>query len=99
MKSDFEKFVDEIENSRERFWREEYPKMNLDEKKKFWLASTLKGMRTQGEAFADEYSEFSKGWYDFAKENEPDFDHIFKDVADNLGFKFDWNEYSKRIQK
>jgi len=55
-------------------------------------------MRTQGEAFADEYSAFSKKWHDFAMSNEPRFEEIFKYVTNNLGFKFDWNEYYKRIQ-
>lgn len=99
MKSDFEKFIDENENNFIKFWKDEYPKLSLDEKKKYWLASTHKGMRTQGEALADEYSEFSKKWYDFAKENEPNFDEIFKYVADNLGFKFKWEEYNERIKK
>ncbi len=98
MKSEFEKFVDEIESSRKIFWEEEYPKMSLEEKKRYWLASTHRGMRTQGEALADEYSQFSKKWYDFAKENEPHFDEIFEYVTQNLGFKFDWEEYHKRIK-
>lgn len=98
MKSDFDKFIEEVEASRKNFWEEKYPKMSIEEKKKYWLASTHKGMRTQGEAFADEYSEFSKGWYDFAKEHEPNFDEIFDYVTKNLGFEFDWKEYYKRIK-
>lgn len=99
MKSEFEKFIDKNEKEFNKYWSEEYPKLNLEEKKKYWLASTHKGMRTQGEAFADEYSEFSKKWYDFAKEHEPKFDEIFEYVANNLGFKFNWDEYKKRIEK
>ncbi|WP_346986178.1 hypothetical protein [Chryseobacterium sp. POE27] len=99
MKSDFDKFIEEVEASRKNFWEETYPKMSLEEKKKYWLASTHKGMRTQGEAFADEYSEFSKEWYDFAKEHEPQFDEIFDYVTKNLGFEFDWKEFNKRIKK
>lgn len=99
MKSDFDKFIEDVEDSRQKFWNEKYPKMSLEEKKRYWLASTHQGMRTQGEAFGDEYSEFSKGWYDFAKEHEPDFDEIFDYVTQNLGFKFDWEEYNKRIKK
>ncbi len=99
MKSEFEKFIDEMENSRKRFWEEEYPQMSLEEKKRYWLASTHKGMRTQGEALGDEYSEFSKKWYEFAKEHEPKFDEIFDYVTKNLGFEFDWKEFNKRIKK
>lgn len=29
---------------------------------------------------------------------EKDFDEIFKYVADNLGFKFDWQEYNEIIK-
>ncbi|OCA69352.1 hypothetical protein BBI01_14475 [Chryseobacterium artocarpi] len=92
------KEIQEFDNSMNKFWKEEYPKMGFDEKKKYWLASTHKGMRTQGEVLGDEYSEFSKGWYDFAKEHEPDFDEIFDYVTKNLGFEFDWEEYNKRIE-
>jgi len=93
------KEIQEFDNSMNKFWYEEYPKMSLEEKKKYWLAETHKGMRTQGEAFGDEYSEFSKKWYDFAKEHEPNFDDIFDYVTKNLGFEFDWEEYNKRIKK
>lgn len=98
MKSNFDKFIDEAESSGKIFWEETYPKMSFEEKKRYWLASTHKGMRTQGEAFADPYSEFSKEWYDFAKEHETNFDEIFKYVTENLGFDFDWKEYNKRIK-
>jgi len=98
-RSDFEKLVDEIERSRNDFWKKEYPKMSLEEKKKYWLASTHKGMRTQGEALADEYSQFSKRWYDNAKSREPKFDEIFQYVTENLGFEFDLEEYYKRIKQ
>lgn len=99
MKSEFEKFIEEIENSQKKYWEEEYPKLSRDKKIKYWLASTHKGMRTQGEALADEYSEFSKKWYDHATSVEPDFDNIFKEAMSNIGFEFDWDEYSKRIQE
>ena len=48
--TDFEKFVEEVEKNRKYFWNEKYPKMNIEEKKKWWLESTHEGMRTQGEA-------------------------------------------------
>jgi len=34
-------------------------------------------MRTQGESLGDEYSEFSKDWYETNKKIEPNFDNIF----------------------
>lgn len=98
MKSDFEKFTEERQIRFNAFWTEEYPKLSREEKVKYWLASTHKGMRTQGEAFNDEYSEFSKGWYEHAISVESDFEEIFKEAISNIGFEFDWEEYSKRIQ-
>lgn len=92
-------FLQKILDDRKKFWSEVYPKMSIAEKKEYWLGSTHKGMRTQGESFADPYSEFSKKWYDFAKSHEPKFDEIFSYVAKNLGFEFDWNEYNKRIKQ
>lgn len=93
------KEIQEFDNDMYNFWNEKYPKMSLEERRRFWLASTHKGMLTQGEAFNDEYSEFSKKWYDFAKAHEPNFDDIFDYVSKNLGFEFDWKEYSKRIKQ
>ena len=89
-----------LEDSFTKFWSEEYPKFNDEERIRYWQESTYRRMRTQGEAFADEYSGFSKRWYDSAKENEPDFDHIFKEAIDRFtfDFDFDWKEYRKRIQ-
>lgn len=66
----------DFEGAVNQFWNEKYPKMRLEEKKKYWLAGTHKGMRTQGEAFGDEYSEFSKKWYDFAKKHEIGRAHV-----------------------
>ncbi|WP_143774175.1 hypothetical protein [Niastella vici] len=82
----------------ESFWLEEYPHFTIDEKIKYWLASIHRGMRTQGEATADEYSEFSAAWYQHVKEKEPDFDSLFEKVVPLLGFYFDWKEYEKRIK-
>jgi len=91
-------FLQQILDNQNKFWSQEYPKLSREEKKKYWLASTHRGMRSQGEALGDEYTEFSKNWYDFAKKNEPDFDEIFKDVVKNLGFDFDWGKYYERIK-
>jgi hypothetical protein len=92
-------FLQGIIDRRKRFWEEEYPKMSLEEKKKYWLSSTYSGMRSQGEAIGDSYSEFSKEWLDDARSIEPQFDEIFNYVTQNLGFRFDWKEYNKRIQQ
>jgi len=94
---DDKEFLEKILDERKKFWLDIYPKMNIQEKKEYWLSSTHKGMRLQAESFADPYSEFSKKWYDFAKVHEPEFDDIFNYVNQNLGFEFDWDEYSKRI--
>ena len=59
--------MQKILDERKKFWLDIYPKMNIQEKKEYWLSSTHKGMRLQAESFADPYSEFSKKWYDFAK--------------------------------
>jgi hypothetical protein len=90
--------AEEGKKKAELFWREEYPRFTIDEKVKYWLASVHHGMRTQGEATADEYSEFSTKWYQNVKAKEPDFDLIFEKVVPLLGFDFDWKEYEKRIK-
>ena len=92
-------FLQQIIDDQNKFWSEEYPNLSRDEKIKYWLTSTHKGMRTQGEALANEYSEFSRKWYDHAINVEPDFDKIFKEAIGNIGFEFDWEKYNKRIQE
>lgn len=98
-KSSFLKEMEKFELEMNRFWKKEYPKMTHKDKVAYWLASTHKGMRTQGEALGDEYSEFSKEWYETNKQIEPDFDSIFKEAMKNIGFDFNWSEYNKRITK
>lgn len=94
-------FLQKIIDDQNKFRSEEYPQLSFEEKVRYWEESTYRTMRTQGEALADEYSGFSKKWYDSAKENEPDFDRIFKEAIDRFtaGFEFDWKEYEKRIQE
>jgi hypothetical protein len=83
----------------ERFWQFEYPNKTFSEKVQHWLEAVHRGMRSQGEAINDEYSEFSFKWYQWVKEKEPEFDNIFKEVVKRLGFDFNWDEYNKRIAK
>jgi hypothetical protein len=99
MKSDFEKFVEETIEMRRRFWEEEYPAMNLEKKKKYWLANTHHGMRSHGDQSGDPYNEFTKEWHEDVKKREPQFDEIFKAIVPGLGYRFDWKEYHKRIQR
>ena len=87
---------DDDENN---FWKKEYPKMSYQKKVNYWLTTIHQGMRSQGEALGDEYSEFSKEWYETNKKIEPNFDSIFKEAIENIGFEFNWNEYNKRISK
>jgi len=87
----------EYEEETRLFWENEYPLYSQEQKINYWLASVHHGMRIQGEATADEYSEFSSGWYDWVKSVEPKFDKIFKSLVPLLGFEFDWDEYWKRI--
>ena len=90
--------AEEGKKKAEAFWLQEYPHFAIDEKIKYWLASIHRGMRMQGEATADEYSEFSPAWYQYVKAKEPDFDLIFEKVVPLLGFDFDWKEYERRIK-
>jgi len=87
-----------IRKERKIFWEEEYPNYSFDEKVNYWLASIYRGMRTQGEALGDEYSEFSKKSYELWKETEPDFDIIFVEVMKRIP-NFDFREYHERITK
>lgn len=94
---EFSRFIESMERQRREFWEREYPAMSRSERVSYWLSSTHRGMRAQGEATGDEYSEFSPGWYTSARQAEPDFDAIFREVVARLGFSFDWAEYQRRI--
>lgn len=94
-------FEDVFEQNRI-FWSEKYPSLSIEEKKKIWEEDIYRSIRTQGEALGDEYTAFSKKWYDSAKEREPQFDEFFKEIVENLekGYfykKFNWDEYRNRI--
>ncbi len=80
------------------FWQNEYKQYSREQKKRYWLPYVHHGMRIQGEATGDEYSEFSYNWYKDVKSKEPDFDSLFLEVVPLLGFEFDWAEYQKRIR-
>ena len=93
----FLRFIEQLERQRREFWQREYPAMSRPQRVKYWLSSTHHGMRTQGEATGDEYSEFSPRWYARARQAEPDFDAIFREAVAGLGFAFDRAEYQRRI--
>ena len=80
-----------------RYWAEEYPRLPFEAKVMRWLPDVHRGMRYQGEATGDEYSQFSARWYEGAKEVEPEIDRIMEAVVPRLGFEFDWAEYRRRI--
>ena len=68
-----------IEKDREKaeqFWREEYPGLKLEERKKFWLRRILKNIRIQGESEADEFSIFTESSYKEWKEIDSEIDDI-----------------------
>ncbi|HEY9007692.1 MAG TPA: hypothetical protein VIM75_16245 [Ohtaekwangia sp.] len=85
-----------LKEREESFWLNEYNNYSRSKKIEYWLSNIHHGMRIQGEATGDKYSEFSKAWYNYVKSREPDFDSIFIAVTRQLGFDFDWNEYEKR---
>ena len=97
-REEFLKMVNKSHEREKNFWSEEYPNKSKEERVMYWLASTHKGMRMQGEIGQSEYSEFSSKWYKRVKSVEPDFDEIFKEVVAKIGFDFDWEEYYERIK-
>lgn len=81
------------------FWIEEYPQYSVERKITYWVSNIHHGMRMQGEATADPYSEFSIKWYLDVILKDSDFDVVFEKVVPKLGVNFDWTEYNKRIGK
>lgn len=73
--------------------------MTIEKKIDYWLSNIHHGMRMQGEATSDPYSEFSVDWYRYVTSKEKDFDLIFREVVTRLGMTFNWAEYIKRINK
>jgi hypothetical protein len=91
------KLFDQLRKDTAQFWQVEYPAKSSAERIRYWLVSTHTGMRSQGEATVDSYSEFSPQWYSFARSMEPDFDALFVEAMKGLEGPFDWAEYLRRI--
>jgi hypothetical protein len=93
------KLAEQAKEKERLFWIDEYPNYSIDNKVKYWVANIHHGMRMQGGATNDPYSEFSEEWYEYVKSKENDFDFIFGEVVPRLGIDFNWDEYNKRIKK
>lgn len=81
------------------FWINEYCNYSIENKIKYWLADIQHGMRMQGEATNDPYSEFSVEWYENVKSKDANFDFIFSKAVQSFNINFDWKEYYKRINR
>lgn len=79
------------------FWQEEYPRYSRERKQTYWLAQIHRGMRTQGEAVGDPYTEFSPEWYADALAREPDFESIRQEIMPRMGFEFDESRFRSMI--
>ena len=97
VKRDLEQAFEQARAESRKFWSDEYPAMTRDQRIKYWLGDVLHGMRSQGEATGDAYSEFSPEWHSFARSMEPDFDELFREAVKALESGFDWMEYYRRI--
>ncbi len=57
-------WVRKIRSEKDTFWKKIYPEYSEQEKLHFWADELLSTMRTQGETTGDEYSAFTKEWFD-----------------------------------
>ncbi|HEU4326161.1 MAG TPA: hypothetical protein VFS21_23675 [Roseiflexaceae bacterium] len=74
----------ENHNAMKRFWREEYPKKTLDERKSYWLQYIYHDMRVMGEVGQDVFGILSKDSYRDWKAKAPEIDCILDDLAEQL---------------
>lgn len=68
----------------EMFWQREYPNLNLEERKAFWLRRIWEDIRIQGGITDDEFTMFNKSNYDKWKKIDPAIDEILYFVINEL---------------
>lgn len=78
------KEVEKAKQTSELFWKDEYPTLPFDEKKKVWLRYFWQAIRWQGESTNDELVIFNPKNYTTWKGFEPEIDIILDFVIDRL---------------
>lgn len=92
--ADLQKQIDNINS----FWITIYPKYTFDERIRYWAGTLRQQMRFQAESGLDEYAMFNKGWYEWVKGKEPDFDTVIETAFKNyLSPDWSYEEFLKRI--
>lgn len=74
-----------IQEQSDKFWIEEYPRKNFDEKIKYWSANFHQQMRWNGESGLDEMAVFSKDSFESWKMKEPEIDKMFPLIIEKIG--------------
>lgn len=77
------------EARKEIFWKEEYPKMDFENKIIYWRKDVFNAMQFQEEQARDPYTAFSKDWMDYHRSIEPDFDKILEEIVKRLSLNKD----------
>lgn len=94
MKKDME---DEFKKA-DLFWTQTYSNYSVDERIRYWAGTLRQQMRFQAESGLDEYAMFNKGWYEWVKGKEPDFDTVIETAFKNyLSPDWSYEEFLKRI--
>lgn len=83
------KWVQQIKDESEAFWKTEYPSLTGEDKIAFWMDYVTRTMHTQGEQTSDEYSAFTPAWYKKNLHRDADFPLILRSALHKLGSKVD----------
>jgi hypothetical protein len=79
----------------ELFWKTEYAAKDFEERAAYWASAMLRQMRWQSESGLDEYAAFTPGWYEFAKNREPDFDKMLTFIFERYRYEFNYQDASE----
>jgi hypothetical protein len=80
--------IEEDTEKQEAFWKDEYPKLPIEERQKIWLRKIWQKMRWQGESTGEDLSYFSENVYMSWKKIDKDIDLILDYVIKEIDLMY-----------
>ena len=91
-------WIKELEAAADKFWKEEYPKKNTEQKKAYWKETLEKGMKEQEKMGLPAFGIFNKSWFDSVKEQEPEIENLLNSLFENQWSKLDSKAFWEAVK-
>jgi hypothetical protein len=82
-----------------KFWKDEYPKLSIDEKAKYWAGGLFQSMRMQEESRQNPYAIYSENWLRDALNTDADFVELLPKIFRIWGGMFDADKVDTIVQR